>query len=144
MKTELEHLSKRVTKGLMTRREFVGRAAALGVTAAVANSMLATAAKAEGPVKGGMLKLGMSGGESTSSLDPALAASEVPIMNLRNLGDTLVNVNKDGTLDNRLAEEIEASADATTWKFKIRSGVEFHLHHAGARQRILDEHSDIV
>ena len=60
MKNELEHLSKRVTKGLMTRREFVGRAAALGVTAAVANSMLATAAKAEGPVKGGMLKLGMS------------------------------------------------------------------------------------
>ncbi|MDW4499831.1 ABC transporter substrate-binding protein [Sulfitobacter sp. D35] len=126
MKDQLDYFSSRVAKGLMTRREFVGRAAALGVTAAAANAMLATGARAQDPVKGGTLKLGMAGGESTSSLDPALAASEVPIMNLRNFGDTLVNVNKDGTIDNRLAEEIEASADATTWNFKIRQGVEFH------------------
>ncbi|MFK7762191.1 MAG: ABC transporter substrate-binding protein [Roseobacter sp.] len=126
MDNELKYLSKRVTKGLMTRREFVGRAAALGVTAAVANTMLADAAHAAGPVKGGTIRMGIQGGESTNSLDPALAASTVPTVNLRNFGDCLVNVAPDGSVENRLAESVEASADAKTWNFKIRKGVEFH------------------
>ena len=41
MDDQLKHMTGQVAKGTMTRREFVGRAAALGVTAAVANSMLA-------------------------------------------------------------------------------------------------------
>ena len=81
MNDQLKYYSERVTKGLMTRREFVGRAAALGVTAAVANSMLSTAARAAGPVKGGTIRMGVQGGESTNSLDPALAASTVPTVN---------------------------------------------------------------
>ena len=125
MNDQLKHLTDRVSKGLMTRREFVGRAAALGVTAAVANSMLAQAARAEGPVRGGTLKLGCSGGESTNTQDPALAASEVPISNLYHWGEQLVQVNEKGDLDFRVAESVEASADAKTWTFKIRSGIEF-------------------
>jgi peptide/nickel transport system substrate-binding protein len=127
MNDQLKHLSAQVSKGLMTRREFVGRAAALGVTAAVANSMLASGARAQDePVRGGTIKLGCSGGESTNTQDPALAASEVPISNLYHWGEQLVNVDPDGTLNFRAAESAEASADAKTWTFKIRNGVEFH------------------
>ncbi|MEP2640995.1 ABC transporter substrate-binding protein [Roseobacter sp.] len=126
MNDELKSLSTRVTKGLMTRREFVGRAAALGVTAAVANTMLASSAKAEGPVKGGTLRIGLSGGESTNTQDPAAAASEVPVTNLRMWGEPLVNTAPDGALDFRAAESVEASADAKTWTFKMRKDVEFH------------------
>ncbi|TMM51833.1 ABC transporter substrate-binding protein [Sulfitobacter sabulilitoris] len=129
MNDQLNHLKARVTAGTMTRREFVGRAAALGVTAAVANSMLAQPARAAAhaaPVKGGTLKIGSSGGESTNTLDPALTASEVPLDNLRHLYETLVEVAPDGTLENRMAESVEATADAKTWMFKIRKGVEFH------------------
>ncbi|WP_299738632.1 ABC transporter substrate-binding protein [uncultured Roseobacter sp.] len=125
MNDQLKHLSERVTKGLMTRREFVGRAAALGVTAAVANSMLATAAKAEGPVKGGTIKIGASGGESTNTQDPALTASEVPLYNLRHWGETLVDVGADGSLEMRMAESVEGTADAKKWVFKIRKGIPF-------------------
>ena len=88
MDDQLKHMTGQVAKGTMTRREFVGRAAALGVTAAVANSMLASNAQAaahEAPVRGGSLKIGSSGGESTNTLDPALTASEVPLDNLRHL-----------------------------------------------------------
>ncbi|MGJ5619788.1 ABC transporter substrate-binding protein [Sulfitobacter sp. MF3-043] len=126
MNDQLKSMTADVAKGLMTRREFVGRAAALGVTAAVANTMLATQARAEGPVKGGTLKMGIQGGESTNTLDPALAASSVPTVNLRNAFDTLVNVAPDGSIENRLAESVEATSDAKTWNFKIRKGVEFH------------------
>ena len=78
------------------------------------------------PKKGGVLKLGMGGGESTNSLDPALALSQVAFTNLRTIGDTLVHVTPNGEIENRVAEAVESSADAKVWTFKIRQGVEFH------------------
>ncbi len=91
---QLKYMTGQVAKGTMTRREFVGRAAALGVTAAVANSMLANAAADAHEARSGVasLKIGSSGGETTNTHDPALTASEVPLNNLRHWGETLVEV----------------------------------------------------
>ncbi len=126
MNKELDYLADRVTAGKMTRREFMGKATALGLSTIVAGSLYTRAAQAADPVKGGTLKVGLQGGESTNSLDPALSASTVPFMNLRCFGECLVNVAPDGGLDFRMAESVEASTDAKTWTFKIRPGVEFH------------------
>jgi len=126
MSDELDFLSRRVAKGILSRREFLGRAAALGVTATFANSLLSSAARAEGPVKGGLLKAGMQGGAATDSLDPALAASQVPFTVNRNWGEQLVELSPEGKVMPVLAEEWGASADAKTWTFKIRKGVQFH------------------
>ena len=126
MNDQLNYFAARVTAGKMSRREFMGRAAALGVSAAVASTMFSQAVQASEPRKGGTLKMGLVGGESTNSLDPAPAASQVPYHNLNQFGETIVNVNEFGEIDYRLAESAEASADAKTWSFKIRSGVEFH------------------
>ncbi|APG47579.1 ABC transporter substrate-binding protein [Phaeobacter porticola] len=126
MKDQLDFMTQSVTSGKMTRREFMGKTAALGISAAVAGSMFARAAEAAGPVKGGTLKLGSIGGGSTDSLDPAVAASQVPYHNLYQFGENLVNVTPEGGIENRVAESVEASADAKTWTFKIRKGVEFH------------------
>lgn len=125
-KKQLEYYGKRVASGLMGRREFMGRAAALGVSAGMANTILSSAVQAAGPVHGGLLKLGMNGGASTDTLDPALVASQATQAVLRSWGDTLVNVDRNGELDPRLAESIDSSPDAKTWYFKIRKGVEFH------------------
>ncbi len=126
MSNELNHLLSRAAKGQMSRRDFVGRAGALGVSAAMAGTMLATAARAEEPKKGGVIRIGMQGGESTNSLDPALAASEVPYQVNMTWGEMLTDVKPDGTIDLRLAEEISSSPDAKEWKFKIRKGVQYH------------------
>ncbi len=126
MTKELEYLSRRVATGKMSRRDFMGRAAALGVAAPMATSMLTTAAKAAGPQKGGVIKAGIQGGESTNSLDPATYASSVPFVNGRTFGDTLVNIKANGDLEHVLAEEVGSSDDAKIWTFKIRQGVEFH------------------
>jgi len=128
MNDQLKNMTADVAKGLMTRREFVGRAAALGVTAAVANTMLAESAAADGhakPVRGGMLKIGSGGGESTNTQDPALTASSVPLNNLRLWGEPLVETSPEGEISYRLAESVEASADAKQWVFKIRKGIPF-------------------
>ena len=126
MSDELKYLSERVVRGLMDRRAFMGRAAALGAGATLAGSMLSSAAFAAGPQKGGILKAGMVGGESTNSLDPATFASQVPFALGRCWGDTLVETSPTGEVNNRLAEEVSSSPDARVWTFKIRSGVTFH------------------
>lgn len=123
---ELKYLGRKVATGALNRRDFMGRASALGLTATAASTLLAGAAKAAGPNKGGILRAGMQGGESTNSLDPATFASNVPFSLGRCWGDTLVRVSASGEVENRLAESVEASADAKTWRFKMRSGVEFH------------------
>lgn len=126
MNDQLKNMTADVAKGLMTRREFVGRAAALGVTAFAANSMLAGRAEAqETPKRGGMIKIGSAGGESTNTQDPALTASNVPLNNIRCWGEPLVEVSADGEIEYRLAESVEASKDAKTWSFKIRKGIPF-------------------
>ena len=125
MSKELEKLSARVTAGAMTRREFMSRAAALGVSAAVASTLLADAAHAETPVAGGTFKMGVQGGESTNSQDPASWASDVPIAGGQLWGEGLVEVEADGSLTGLVAESWEGSADAKTWRFKVRQGITF-------------------
>ena len=126
MKDQLEYLAGRVTAGKMSRRAFIGKATALGVSSTVASTMFAEAIEASGPVKGGTFRMGIQGGESTNTQDPALYASHVPLAGGRQWGETLVEVTSTGDLDPLIAESWEGSADAKTWRFKIRQGVEFH------------------
>lgn len=126
MKKQIIHYAADVTRGRMSRRDFMGRAAALGVSATAASGFLAGAARAEGPKKGGHLKLGLGGGESSNSLDPALTLSQAPYNVIAQIGDQLVDVNPEGGLDNRVAEEFSSTPDAKVWSFKIRKGMTFH------------------
>jgi peptide/nickel transport system substrate-binding protein len=125
MTTELDHLAELAGKGQISRRAFLGRAAALGVSAALA-STLAGRAFAQTPVKGGVLKSGLQGGESTNSLDPALNLSQVTFSFGKLWGEYLVRLTPENKLENLIAEEIGASADAKTWTIKVRDGIEFH------------------
>jgi len=125
MSRELKDLSLRVVRGQMNRRDFMGRAAALGMAAPFATQLLSSASSAN-PIKGGHFLLGLNGGAATDSIDPAAAASTV----MRNVnycwGEGLVTTDPiDGTARPWLAESWEASADAKIWAFKIRKGVTF-------------------
>ncbi|MDK3018161.1 ABC transporter substrate-binding protein [Pseudodonghicola flavimaris] len=124
MNDKLNYYASRVIAGMMSRREFMGRAAALGVTATAATGLMTSKARAEGPKQGGTIRVGLSGGGSTDSLDPALAANQTSAIVQRMWGEPLVDLSNDG-LEMRLAESITSSPDAKTWTFKIREGVEF-------------------
>lgn len=79
MAGELEFMSREVVAGRLSRRDFLGRASALGVTLASAQLLLGSAAQASGLVKGGILRAGLVGGESTNSLDPRPGQARFPI-----------------------------------------------------------------
>ena len=107
-----------------TRRDFMVGATALGLTATAASGLW-TSAHASTPKKGGHFKLGLLGGNTSDSLDGATYIDTVMIVAARACRDSLVEVGQDNSAQPGLAESWEASADAKTWRFKLRKGVEF-------------------
>ncbi|CUH53991.1 ABC transporter substrate-binding protein [Shimia marina] len=125
MNDELKYLSRQTAVGALSRRKFLGRAGALGVSAAAANTMLSSAVHAAGPQKGGTLRIGLQGGSTTDSMDPALAANTTAVNLIRMWGEPLVELTDDGGIQGKVAESFEASADATAWTFTVRKGITF-------------------
>lgn len=125
MTEKLDWLISRARQGKMNRREFVGRTTAMGLSAGLAGALFSKAALAETPKKGGVIRAGLAGGESTNTLDPGLAASVVPQVANAHWGEQLVDMNPDGSVAMRIAEEVSSSPDSKVWTFKIRQGVEF-------------------
>ena len=126
MKDDLAKLIDFIDAGGLSRRGFLGRAAAFGTTALVATSILPKGLRAEEPKKGGVLKMGLGGGESTDTLDPGLADGPVAFSVNRQWGDTVVAITPDNQLEPRLAETFNSNADSTEWTLAIRQGVKFH------------------
>ena len=125
--SELDYLTSQVKRHRISRRDFLGRASALGLTLAAAGSLYATALKAATPNKGGTLRIGVNGGETSDSLDPTTYGTQVHLPLSRSWADQLVTVSPDdGSPVPSLAESWEASDDVKTWIFKIRKGVTFH------------------
>lgn len=125
--TDSKHNIAKTLAGTLSRRAFLERATALGVSTAMASQFLADAAQAQTPTKGGTLTMGLGGGgQTTDTLDPALVTNEVAFNYIMTLADRLTDVAPDGSIIRSLAEEISSSPDAKVWTFKIRQGVEFH------------------
>jgi peptide/nickel transport system substrate-binding protein len=120
---KLEHL---LAKGKITRRDFISRLSALGITTLVLPTLLPVTTHAEVPRKGGRLRLGMAGGSTTDSLDPA-TMTDAMMYNINwQVRNCLVEVDYQGQLVPELAESWDPSPDAATWTFQLRKGVEFH------------------
>ncbi len=121
MKDDLARLLEFIDRGGLGRRGFLaGSAAAIGAAA------LPGATMAQEVKKGGILKMGMGGGESTDTLDPGLADGPVAFAINRQWGDTLVDVSPTGEIEPRLATAATPNEDGTEWTFTIREGVKFH------------------
>ena len=125
---ENEMTKKTTNSGLSTsRRDLLAGSAALGVAAGMGPAVIGNQAKAAEPKRGGTLRMGMGHGSSTDSLDPGSFENGFSSgMGMGGLFNYLTEVNEFNELQPELAEEWEASPDATVWTFKVRQGVEFH------------------
>ncbi len=124
--SELKELERLLTEGKLSRREFMTRVSALGLMAAVSPALLPTSAKAATPKKGGRLRLGLAGGSTTDSLDPATIPDAMPMSINWQVRNCLVEVNHKSQTVPELAESWESTPCADQWTFKLRKGVEFH------------------
>jgi peptide/nickel transport system substrate-binding protein len=97
-------------------------------TGVVAGVLAATGMplRAQG-TRGGNLRLGLAGANTSDSWDGRTHSDSFMIMMAHGcVFDCLTEVGADGQLKGELAESWEASADAKTWTFKLRTGVTFH------------------
>ena len=120
------HYAKLLELGKISRREFMGRAAAFGVTAALASTMASKALKAASPKTGGHMRIGIGAGSTSDSLDPATYADSYMQWVGYTLRNHLTEVGSDGKLIPELCTGWSASDDASQWTFELRQGVEFH------------------
>lgn len=123
--TLITKLTREVTAGRLSRRDFMQRAGALGISVAAAGMALQQA-EAATPKKGGFMKVGRGHGSTTDSLDPGLVENGYTIGVSFGYQGYLTEVAADNSLQPSVAESWEASPDAKTWRVKLRNGVEFH------------------
>ncbi len=107
--------------GGMNRRTFLGTTVA---GAAVASGMLPRRARAA--KRGGTFRIARGHGQTTDTLNPGTYENGFMLGVAYGFSGYLTGVAADGSVEPQLAESWEASADAATWRFKIRSGVTYH------------------
>jgi peptide/nickel transport system substrate-binding protein len=120
-----EDVRKLLINPEVTRRDFMTIAGALGMSAATGASLWSNKAMADTPQKGGHMRAGLNDTNTADSLDSTQFVNTTMICISRGFRDSIVNVGPDDKLQPALAESWESSADAKTWRFKIRQGVEF-------------------
>ena len=102
-----ESLLKNLVKIGISRREFIQRSMAAGMTVAAAETLFMNTAASYDPALYGL------GGEQSFGLYGATF-------------NNMIEVGPDRKLQGEIAESWEPSPDAKTWTFKIRKDIEFH------------------
>ncbi len=91
------------------------------------NSTTSGGASSGTPKRGGNLRVGLTGGSSTDSLDPYLAGlTAIGTARVQNLYQPLVQLAPDGQVQYVLAEEIVPKGSASKWIIRLKSGITFH------------------
>jgi len=117
--------AEEVQAGLLSRREFLARTTALGVSAAAAYALIGMDAPAmaqETPTPGGTLRMSM---EIKALKDPRTADWSQLANVTRGWLEYLVEYNNDGSIRGMLLESWEANADASEYTLKVRPGVKW-------------------
>jgi len=112
--------------GHLSRREFLTRASALGISATAAYGLIglaAPAANAETPTAGGTLRMQM---ECKALKDPRTADWSQLANFTRGWLEYMVEYNADGSLRGMLLESWDANDDATEFMLKVRPGVKWN------------------
>jgi peptide/nickel transport system substrate-binding protein len=121
--------------GVRSRREFLG---ALGTGAAVlgaggllgacssSSSTPATSASSSKPIRGGTLRVGLTGGASTDTLDPLAQVTPPDLARSPQLFNSLIAFESNAQLRLQLAEEMVPNSNATEWTIRVKKGITFH------------------
>jgi peptide/nickel transport system substrate-binding protein len=76
--------------------------------------------------KGGTLRVALTGGSSSDTLDAQSAVTTADFARIFQLNEPLIGFGPDAHLVPILADELTPSADATNWVVRVRPGVTFH------------------
>jgi peptide/nickel transport system substrate-binding protein len=124
---ELARLAETWCTGTLSRREFVRRASALGISAVAARYLLGalpSAHAAAAPRRGGVLKAAFSA--DPAGFDPVRGPSGMSHVVIEQVYSTLMALDPDAKPYPELAESYTVSSDGLAYTFRLRRGVRFH------------------
>ena len=125
--TDIKDLQEKLRVGSLDRRQFLSAAAAIGVSAVVAeNLFLSSSAIAATPRKGGSLRFATNMHGPDDQLDPIVCTSTIDYTRGHATYNGLIQILDNMKLHPELAEEWSSNSNATEFSFKIRKGVTFH------------------
>lgn len=122
--TRRETLQRAITGGLLLSSG--GLLAACGGSGSGAAKATATAAAGAAARRGGTLRVGISGGADSDTLDVHKPLIDTDIARNYQLYEPLVRHDADYKLQMLLAESIEPGKTASEWTVRLRDGVMFH------------------
>ena len=123
--SDLDNLHQKLARGLISRREFISRLAALGFAATATGLMFPGTAMAA-QKRGGHFRVGKAHGQTTDTLNPGTFENGFTIAMSQAINGYLTQIGKDGSVEPSIAESWESTPDASQWSFKLRKGVTFH------------------
>jgi peptide/nickel transport system substrate-binding protein len=133
MDEDAHHLLGDVLAGRMTRRELIVRATVLGLSLSSIGALLAACGPSTGtgtstasPKPGGALRVGLSGGSSSDTLDPHMGLTYLDTARANSLYSPLLKLNSAAQTEMELAEEISPHGSTSEWTIRLRKGVTFH------------------
>jgi len=124
--TVLHRLAAKTESRKIDRRRFMEGALALGLTVPAATALWSREVEAATPKKGGTFRVGMHDGNTTDLLDPGTTASVNMIQMNHAFRSYLTEITNTNDIGPDAADSWEASADATSWTFKLNKGITFH------------------
>lgn len=111
----------------LDRRQFLGAGGALAVSAAAGGLLLPERVHAQTPKRGGRLRLAVSGGSTTDTLDPTAITGAMVGALIGQARNGLMEIDGNGQLVGELVESWEATRPgADQWLLRLRQDVEFH------------------
>ena len=133
-----DKLQSSFLSGKISRRGFMNGAIALGASLTGASTFVEQAYAAT-PKAGGRLKIGITGGSTSDTLDPGqiLDAFNINVLMGQTRGN-MTRIRPDGKIEGDLCESWEPSNGGKTWKFNVRQGVEFHNGKSMTSEDIVD------
>ncbi len=135
-RSELEnHYIDELVSGRLSRRQFIRRGSAIGLSAPVLGAILAACGSsspgtsstpvAGKPKKGGTLRVAISA--PAGAVNPLTVADAGGLCMLNQTGEFLIfDSNLKLKLEPMLAVHWAPNSDGSVWRFKLRSGVKFH------------------
>ncbi len=132
MDEELNSLLVDLKEGRLSRRDFVQKALAAGMTASALGLLLQSVAPAQAASerlvpaarRGGTLRAGDAG--PSTGLDPAVLQDSSTIAITHDIYNFVVRIDPHFIPYPDLAKSWTSNADGTVWTFPLRSGVKFH------------------
>src|SRR5690348_8450327 len=113
-------------QGLVATGALASAGGLLAACSTSSSSSQGTSPAVHGPRRGGSLKLGLTGGSGTDTLDPHKGLTYLDTARAQSLYQPLLQLNGGAQTEFVLAEEISPHGSTSDWVIRLRPGITFH------------------